>query len=94
MRKITFISQINMSATKAAVFIGARPFASIYRAGGAWHATSASGTPLLPRTPHTVEEIKRLNNGTTRRMTREITLGEIIKTLRERVEAKLNGSAA
>jgi hypothetical protein len=94
MRKVVLTSHINMSGSKANVFVGKRPLATIYRAGGAWNALSMAGNPLLPRIPHAPCDAQGRPLRDARGRVVEITLGSVIKTLRETLEAKLNGSAA
>jgi hypothetical protein len=85
-RKIVLTSHINLSGTRADVFVGNRPLATIYRADGAWHALTQQGTRLLPRMPHTVRDAQT-------RREREIPLGVVIKMLRERLNGALAAKA-
>lgn len=82
MSKIVLTSLINVSGTKAEVMIGKRHLATVFRAEGAWNAVTPSGTRVLPRVPHTVRDERGVLKG-------EISLGAIVKFLRETVEAKL-----
>jgi hypothetical protein len=90
MRKLVLTSHINLGGTKASVFVGSRPLATIYRADGAWNAMNPMGSPLLPRIPHSPKTAEGKPMRDQRGREIEISLGQIILKLRETIEAKLN----
>lgn len=81
-QKIVLHSQINLSGTRAVVQLGNRHFADVFRAEGVWNAITPTGTRILPRIPHEVRDERG-------RLKSEVSLGVVIKLLRERLEEKL-----
>jgi len=90
MRKIVLTSHINLSGTRASVFIGTRPLATIKRDNGVWGALSMAGKSLLPRIPANPCDAQGLPLRDAKGRDIEVKLGHVIKTLRETLTAKLN----
>lgn len=89
-QKIVLKSLINLSGTRANVQLGDRPLATIYRRGGTWHAMTPAGVQILPPTP----VVAKRPNKWGKPVDTEIGLGEIIKTLRERLQTVFDAKRA
>jgi hypothetical protein len=88
MAQFHLFSEVNQGGTRARVYIenmtGNRRFlATVRRADGFWHVDGTTSR-LLPLIPHTA-----VSQEGKRSVVREVPLGEVIKSLREKVMAKL-----